>query len=220
MGGDEGRAGAGAEEESRVTQLALLELGEAVPRKRRETRCHRLPSPWQQLDFVWMARPRTWGECQRIGLGSQIPCPFATCRYSLLVDVNGHGTVRDMSADCEIGERATCALVVCGRGGVSGFDIAKWMGTTPERVWQIEGEAVAKVRRALDLPEAWRPSRWRGWERESPVVVDRAFDKALDRAVANPPTSSSSSPVRRLTREEIEREYAGGVRPLRRPDRA
>lgn len=69
-----------------MTQLALaVNFGDPVMPVRKERPRHTRPQ-WRQLAFVWISRPRTWGECQAMGLGSSVPCPFAACPKSLLVD--------------------------------------------------------------------------------------------------------------------------------------
>lgn len=64
-----------------------------------------------------LTRPRTRGECADVPR----PCPFASCRFSLLIDLSRdrkHVIVRfpDEDGDPDLTERDSCALDVADRG--------------------------------------------------------------------------------------------------------
>lgn len=75
-------------------------------------------------------RPRTWGECQSLGLGtSERACPFTACAYHT-------GSVP-----------VTCTLRVAEWGGATHEEIAAALGVDRTRVRQIERAALAKLER-------------------------------------------------------------------------
>ena len=92
-------------------------------------------------------RPRTRGEC----VNGPRPCPFASCQFHLYLTVdqetgalttNHAGEIEDM--------RESCALDIADRGGASVDEVATALGVTRQRVEQIEGKALRKLRVALE----------------------------------------------------------------------
>lgn len=75
-----------------------------------------------------LERPRTWGECQSLGLGtSERLCPHADCAYH-----TGSAPV-------------TCTLRVAEWGGATHDEIAAVLGVDRTRIRQIERAALAKL---------------------------------------------------------------------------
>lgn len=56
-------------------------------------------------------RPRTYGEC----IDLPRPCPYAGCRYHLMLDVRRNGSISMNAEDIE-SMTDTCALDVAARG--------------------------------------------------------------------------------------------------------
>ena len=74
-------------------------------------------------------KPRTRGDC----LAGPRPCPWTGCRYHLASDVRG-----------PLSE--SCALDVAGRGGATLEEVGNLLGVSRERIRQIEGTALEKLR--------------------------------------------------------------------------
>lgn len=84
-------------------------------------------------------RPRTRGECANVPR----PCPWASCQYSLLVDIDAHGHAHEVG----LPETSTaCALDVADGGESTLEDIAELAGVTRERIRQIESKAFEAIR--------------------------------------------------------------------------
>lgn len=91
------------------------------------------------------ARPRTFGECQSVGLGTDTPCPFVGCSQHLYLEVDDRfgrsASVKFNHPGKEPDELAeTCALVVAARGGETYEEIGHLMNLTRERSHKIEEE--------------------------------------------------------------------------------
>lgn len=101
-------------------------------------------------------RPRTFEECDSVGLGDLFACPFVSCKHHLYLDVNERtGSIKinfpDRDPD-EIGE--TCSKRVEMRGGATLEEVAAAIGVVRERIRQIEDRALAKLRgEALPIAE-------------------------------------------------------------------
>lgn len=90
------------------------------------------------------SRPRSRGECE----GIPRPCMFVACRYHLYLDVNpSTGSIKLNFPGKEPWELAdTCALDVADRGGVTLEAVAKIINVTRERVRQLEGRSLLRLR--------------------------------------------------------------------------
>ena len=97
-------------------------------------------------------RPRTRGECS----DGPRPCPWASCRYHLFVDIKeGSGALILNHKGRDIDELdESCSLDVADRGGVTLDRIGQLMGVSMERARQLETDAseaafvaVARLRR-------------------------------------------------------------------------
>ncbi len=83
------------------------------------------------LAMVDLMRPKTFGECKREGWGSEVACPFVSCKYHLALEVTAPGAFRVYHPELEITELDhTCALVVAATA-------EKFEGTSPEELGRV-----------------------------------------------------------------------------------
>lgn len=88
-------------------------------------------------------RPKTRGDCA----AGPRPCLWAGCRYHLLLDVTPAGTIFLADGHDDPSRlKATCALDVAESGPQTLEAIAATIGTTRERVRQIETSIVETLR--------------------------------------------------------------------------
>ena len=88
-------------------------------------------------------RPKTRGDCA----SGPRPCPWAGCRYHLLIDVNSAGTLRSNEQhDDPTQLEDSCALDLADQGPQTLERIAGVLGMTRERVRQIESGLVELLR--------------------------------------------------------------------------
>lgn len=95
-------------------------------------------------------RPRTFEECESVGLGDITPCPFVSCKHHLYLDVNPRtGSIKLNFPGREVDELpATCALRVAAQGGVTLEEVADIIGVVRERIRQVQDRALAQLRGA------------------------------------------------------------------------
>lgn len=78
------------------------------------------------------------------------PCPFVSCRHHLFLDVNTSGSIvfnaQGGSEACPTEMQETCALDVAERGGVTLEVVGAFLNVTRERVRQIEGKALKRLK--------------------------------------------------------------------------
>ncbi len=101
-------------------------------------------------------RPRTFEECDSVGLGDITPCPFVSCKHHLYLDVNPRtGSIKFNFPGRELDELpATCALRVAQHGGRTLDAVAEVMALTRQRLSQLEDRILDKIRvTALDAAE-------------------------------------------------------------------
>lgn len=92
-------------------------------------------------------RPRVLAECDSVGLGTAIPCPFVSCKHHLALDVNENGNIKLNFPHLDVWEMdATCALTVASEGGTTLDGVAEAMNITRERVRQLEVKALRALR--------------------------------------------------------------------------
>ncbi len=92
-------------------------------------------------------RPRTLAECDSVGLGTAIPCPFVSCKHHLALDVGANGNIKLNFPHLEVWEMPeTCALAGAAEGGTTLDGVALRMGITRERVRQLETKALRALR--------------------------------------------------------------------------
>ncbi len=91
-------------------------------------------------------RPKTRGEC----VDGPRPCPFASCRHNLYLDVSAKGTSLKINfPDLEIWEvEESCVLDIADRGEATLKVVGAAMNITRERVRQIENVAKKHWKRA------------------------------------------------------------------------
>lgn len=132
------RVRARTENMHRLSQRALRAGAEAYPEQ-------------PGVDYL---RPRTFGECDSVGLGELFPCPFVSCKHHLYLDVNPRtGSIKLNFPDREVDELpATCALRVAEEGGRTLDGVAQAMALTRERSRQLESRAIAKIKALDSLP--------------------------------------------------------------------
>jgi hypothetical protein len=154
------------------------------------------------------ARPRRYGACLRLGLGITMPCPFATCRYSLLSD-ELKGEMWDGEAD--LGDRPTCSLAVASEGRHSSVTLAKLTTHCESSIEEWVRRSIRAFKAGLGIAEFNWPPKHRGFKVLAAetdglaALVEALFRRGL------PPLKTS--PVRHLTRDEVEATYPGKVHP-------
>lgn len=100
-----------------------------------------LAEPWEPVHGA--KRPRNRSECR----GGPRPCPWASCRYHLALDVTSAGSILHAFPGVELEDMPdTCALDVADRGAHSLDDVGARMNVTHERVRQIEDQVAEKIR--------------------------------------------------------------------------
>lgn len=99
-------------------------------------------------------RPRTFEECESVGLGDITPCPFVSCKHHLYLDVNERtGSVKITFPDREVDELTeTCSKRIEMRGGLTLEEVADVMNLTRERIRQLQSRALAKLK-AASIPD-------------------------------------------------------------------
>mgnify|MGYP001610560209 CR=1 FL=1 len=102
------------------------------------------------LETPSVERPKTRGDCLPGGSNEQRPCPCASCKYHLSIDVDPvSGGVKVNFPGLDADElRETCALDVAARGGVTLDVVGRLLGITRERIRQIENKAALRLRRS------------------------------------------------------------------------
>lgn len=95
-------------------------------------------------------KPKTRGACERRGLGTRRPCPYVSCKHHIALDVTFSGSIKHTRPGLAVDEfEHTCTLALADGGGMTLEDVGAVLNLTRERVRQIEGDALAKVRDAL-----------------------------------------------------------------------
>lgn len=94
-------------------------------------------------DIDTSGRPTCRSQCR----GGPRPCPWASCRYHLAVDVSRTGLLTATAPDVDVTTMtATCALDVADRGPRTLEEIGVLLSLTRERARQIEVVAMERVR--------------------------------------------------------------------------
>lgn len=89
-------------------------------------------------------RPKTRADC----IDGERPCPFVGCKHNLFLDITRTGSITFNFGSKDISEVTadTCALDVAARGNATLDDVGKVYGLTRERIRQIEGKALVRLR--------------------------------------------------------------------------
>lgn len=99
-------------------------------------------------------KPKTRGACERRGLGTRRPCPYVSCKHHIALDVTFSGSIKHTRPGLAVDEfEHTCTLALADGGGMTLEDVGAVLNLTRERVRQIEGDALARLR-ALLPPDA------------------------------------------------------------------
>ena len=114
--------------------------------------------------------------------GGPRPCPWASCRYHLAVDVQREGVSLKLNfpdAKDDFSDLPdTCALDVADRGGSRLEDVAIAMNVTRERIRQLEGDALAIVHPVMlghaDDPEQMKSTLAHHMRKQAARSVQRA----------------------------------------------
>lgn len=113
------------------------------------------PAP-KKLPVLQSQRPRTRGDCLPGGWNEKRPCLFASCRHSLLVDIDCDTMEVRETAEDPRRLPATCSLDVA--DAVDGSDktvilrdLEGYFGKTRERVRQIELRAIRAFGEGMSL---------------------------------------------------------------------
>lgn len=97
-----------------------------------------------------LKRPATRGDC----VEGPRPCPWASCKFHLYIDVLDNGALKFNFPDLESWElRETCALDVADRGGITLEEVGDLSNITRERVRQIEVRAFLKLKAMSPTPD-------------------------------------------------------------------
>lgn len=96
-------------------------------------------------------RPYVRGDCLGEGRNGPRPCPWVSCKYHLALDVSETtGSIKINRPDLDVwGTTSNCALDHADRGGMDLESVGEAMNITRERVRQIEGRGLKKIRRAF-----------------------------------------------------------------------
>lgn len=104
---------------------------------------------------VAAARPRYRFQC----VDGPRPCPFASCKFNLYLDVTKTGGIKLNFPDKEIWELTeTCALDVADKGGLALEGVGKAINLTRERIRQVETHIFLKLRQKIDPTDFEDPS--------------------------------------------------------------
>jgi len=105
----------------------------------------------ENLKGIKFTRPKTRGDCLQ-GENAQRPCPFASCRWNLALDVNqknGGIKINFPDANGDVNWDAmpeSCALDVADRAGITLEEVGEIVGLVRERIRQIETKGLAKIK--------------------------------------------------------------------------
>lgn len=136
-------------------------------------------------------RPSTYGECQAAGLGTRYPCPFATCRHSLLSD-EYRGEMH--AGEVDPWQVETCSFAAAARGRHSTMQIVAITTLCETTVEEWVRNASNKVKEGVGLKDfVWPPRRHR-------FRAEGADDRPLRRVASVRPAPPAA---RALSRAEV-----------------
>jgi hypothetical protein len=132
-----------------------------APRRRAQTQSikrlskrelERVRMLYPEAEFADVVRPKTRGDCLS-GPNVVRPCAFVGCKYHLAFDVSEEtGSIKENFPGVEVWEMPeTCALDVADRGGLTLEDVGALMNLTRERIRQIEGRSLARLKWLAEL---------------------------------------------------------------------
>ena len=96
------------------------------------------------VDDMWYERPKTRSEC----VDGPRPCAFVSCKYHLYLDVKDETqSIKLNFPHLEVWEMEhSCSLDVAERGGLTLEQVGSIMNLTRERIRQVEGAGMEKLR--------------------------------------------------------------------------
>ncbi len=96
------------------------------------------------VDDMWYERPQTRSEC----VDGPRPCAFVSCKYHLYLDVKDETqSIKLNFPHLEVWEMEhSCSLDVAERGGLTLEQVGSIMNLTRERIRQVEGAGMEKLR--------------------------------------------------------------------------
>jgi hypothetical protein len=111
----------------------------------------------EEIKLAEKIKPKTWGECKRLGLAYDFPCPFISCAYSTLAEVKNdgaffiNGSLNQDTGEISCEPAQSCALAYTESKPEGGTldDVGEVFGLTRERVRQIETVAILKATRSV-----------------------------------------------------------------------
>jgi hypothetical protein len=115
-------------------------------RRRLERLCPPVAEPEEQFDFtpddlvMLSAKPRTRAECANVPR----PCPYASCKYHLAVDVAPNGQLTQHKNPEDMPANMSCALDATEEGGLTGEEIGLAIGATRQRAEQLLEQALRR----------------------------------------------------------------------------
>lgn len=104
-----------------------------------------LPNYNRYLRFF--KKPKTRGDCVNV----QRPCPWVSCKYHLATNVKPNGTLEYVYHSVSITDiTESCALDVAEQGGLSSYDVGKYLNLSGQQIKNIEKEALKKLKKAAE----------------------------------------------------------------------
>ncbi len=132
-------------------------------------------------------RPKTRADCAKVPR----PCPYVSCRYNLFLDVCPNGSLRlphGETPEAVLAQKTSCALDLAAEGERTLDEVGRVQGLTRERVRQIEGIAVQKVREVVKDGAAGNVE---GGAEEHSLIGGSKFDQGFANAQAIVTASTS-----------------------------
>jgi hypothetical protein len=105
-------------------------------------------------------RPKRYAYCQCLGLGTKVPCGFASCRHSLLSDEYRGAMAGE---DVDLWTRETCSLAVARRRRHNALEIAAITSFCETTAEEWLRRAVKAVKAGLGIAECDWPPQHKGY---------------------------------------------------------
>jgi hypothetical protein len=99
-------------------------------------------------------RPTSYRQCLALGLGTEIPCPWYSCRCHLGLDVSGSGAVTTVIAPDDIDEAKDTCLYAAARRSWAPQEIADALGFSLSLEELVQRHALLKVLGPLNRTRA------------------------------------------------------------------
>jgi hypothetical protein len=150
----------------RAIRVAPMDVAPSASGSRRQRRkCILASTPLTSEELVAKAQdggldvamPASADECQRLGLGEAIQCPFVRCRHHLSTEVSAVGSLRVLFPHWEDDvpdDAPTCSLAEARKGAKTISQVGELMAIEDSRVGQIERDGIQKLAKKLELTVA------------------------------------------------------------------